>query len=95
MRNTLIMLGLITLSLLIGTIGYRFTGGFTWMDSFLNSAMILTGMGPVHDPVGNGGKFFSAMFALYSGIIFLSAVAIFIFPILKIVMSVNLPPDAE
>lgn len=83
LRNAFIMLVLLSVSLLIGTVGYRLTGGFSWMDSFLNAAMILTGMGPVHDPVGNGGKFFSAMFALYSGIIFLSSVAIFIFPVLE------------
>lgn len=82
-RNTFIMFALLSVSMLVGTVGYRFTGNFSWMDSFLNAAMILTGMGPVHDPVGNGGKFFSAMFALYSGIVFLSSVAIFIFPILQ------------
>lgn len=83
-RNTFIMVGMITVSMVIGTFGYRLTGGFSWMDSFLNAAMILTGMGLVHDPAGNGGKLFSALFALYSGIIFLSAVAIFIFPVLRL-----------
>ncbi len=83
LRNTFIMLGMICFSLLAGTIGYRLTGGFSWMDSFLNATMILTGMGPAHDPESNTGKLFSALFALYSGIIFLSSIAIFIYPILQ------------
>jgi len=83
LRNTIIMLAMISISLLIGTLGYRYTGGFSWMDSYLNAAMILTGMGPVHDPESDVGKLFSGMFALYSGIIFLSAIAIFVFPILQ------------
>lgn len=82
-RNTAIMMAMISVSLIIGMVGYRITGGFSWMDSFLNAAMILTGMGPVHDPDSSLGKLFSGCFALYSGIIFLSAVAIFIFPILQ------------
>jgi hypothetical protein len=82
-RNTVIMLAMLLFSLLVGTIGYRLTGGFSWMDSFLNATMILTGMGPAHDPESNIGKLFSAFFALYSGIIFLSSIAIFIFPILQ------------
>lgn len=83
LRNTIIMLVMISVSLLIGTLGYRYTGGFSWMDSYLNAAMILTGMGPVHDPESDVGKLFSGIFALYSGIIFLSAIAIFVFPILQ------------
>lgn len=83
LRNTAIMVMMISVSLTIGTLGYRATGGFSWMDSFLNATMILTGMGQAHDPESNTGKLFSALFALYSGIIFLSSVAIFIFPILQ------------
>ena len=44
--------------------------------------MILTGMGPIGIIETDGGKIFSALYALYSGIAFLSSAALFISPIL-------------
>ena len=34
-------------SLFFGICGYHFTENLSWLDSFLNAAMILGGMGPV------------------------------------------------
>jgi len=31
----------------VGVIGYQTLAGFSWIDSLLNAAMILEGMGPV------------------------------------------------
>lgn len=38
--------GLVGVSLTLGMVGYRFLAGLNWVDSLLNAAMILTGMGP-------------------------------------------------
>ncbi|HMC28973.1 MAG TPA: hypothetical protein VKM56_14375, partial [Verrucomicrobiae bacterium] len=38
---------ILVLALTIGTLGYHFAAGFSWIDAFLNASMILTGMGPV------------------------------------------------
>lgn len=37
---------LVGVSLLGGMIGYRYLEGMSWIDSFSNAAMILSGMGP-------------------------------------------------
>ena len=37
------------------------------LDSFLNAAMILSGMGPLHNPKTDAGKIFAGLYALYSG----------------------------
>ena len=72
---------LIALSLALGSIGYHLLGGLPWIDALLNAAMILTGMGPVDRMTTSGGKLFAAFYALYSGIAFLTMIAIVAAPI--------------
>ena len=38
---------LIAASLMVGMLGYHYIAEQTWPDSFLNAAMILSGMGPI------------------------------------------------
>src|SRR2546427_7603024 len=63
--------GLIALSLLVGMWGYEHYEHLLWRDAFLNTAMLLGGMGPVDPLHSNGGKGFSGIFALYAGMVFL------------------------
>ncbi|MBK6904631.1 MAG: hypothetical protein IPH04_17965 [Saprospirales bacterium] len=72
---------LIGFSIGIGIFGYHFYGNISWLDAFYNSSMILTGMGPVDRMTTNAGKWFASFYALYSGIAFLSTVAVFIAPL--------------
>jgi hypothetical protein len=56
---------------MVGFWGYQHFAGQNPVDAFLNSSMILSGMGPV-DPIGNdSGKIFAGCYALYSGVFFL------------------------
>lgn len=73
---------IVAISLSGGTIGYGYFGEMPWDDAFLNASMILTGMGPVNPMKTTAGKLFSASYALYSGLAFLSMVAIVIAPVL-------------
>jgi len=50
----------LTFSLAIGVWGYHLFGNLTYMDSFLNASMILTGMGPVNRMATDAGKLFSS-----------------------------------
>ena len=72
---------LIAASLSIGVVGYHHYAGLTWIDSLLNASMILTGMGPVSPMESEAAKIFSSFYALFSGIAFLSTVAIFLSPL--------------
>lgn len=65
----------------LGTAGYHYWGHLAWIDSFLNAAMILTGMGPVDHLDSDIGKVFAAFYALFSGISFLTFVAVLFAPI--------------
>jgi hypothetical protein len=69
--------------LAIGTIGYHCaTNPFsTWIDSFHNASMILSGMGPViTEGFSGGGKIFSSLYALFSGIVFVGAMGFLFAP---------------
>jgi hypothetical protein len=69
-------------SLLLGMAGYMYYESLPWRDAFLNSAMLLGGMGPVDSPKTDGGKLFAGMYALYAGLVFLVAVAVVLSPVL-------------
>jgi hypothetical protein len=73
---------LIFFSVLIGTLGYHHFGQISWIDSFHMTCMILTGMGPVADMTNPTAKIFSSIYALYSGVAFLSITAVFFAPII-------------
>jgi len=72
---------LILLSLFAGMLGYHELEGVSWIDSFLNAAMLLGGMGPVGDVPNQAGKIFAGLFALYSGLVFLAVTALVLLPI--------------
>lgn len=80
-RNFLVSLGVVAFSLTIGTAGYCYFGGLPFEDGFLNASMILTGMGPVDRMTTTGGKLFAAFYALYSGLAFLTMVAVLLAPV--------------
>ena len=70
------------ISLLIGVLGYHILAGLPWVDSFLNASMILGGMGPVDTLTTKGAKIFAGCYALFSGVAFISGMAVFVTPIL-------------
>ena len=72
---------MIAASLGFGAWGYHVFGGLAWIDALLNAAMILTGMGPVDAMKTSGGKLFATFYCLFSGIVFLSLMAILLAPI--------------
>jgi hypothetical protein len=72
---------LILLSLVIGMAGYHLFEGLSWVDAFLNAAMLMGGMGPVNALLTDAGKIFAGVYALYCGMILLIAVGILAVPI--------------
>ena len=80
-RSALIAWLLIGGSLGIGVLGYHFAAGLGWLDSLLNASMILTGMGPVDPVTSPAGKWFASAYALFSGVAFLTIVAVLLAPV--------------
>jgi len=72
---------LVVVSLLIGIAGYAGLEHLDFVDAFLNAAMILSGMGPLHSPQTTTGKLFAGIYALYSGFAVIAITAIAIAPV--------------
>lgn len=81
-RNTLIGFGMILTSLGIGMAGYHHYENMSWIDAYVNAAMILSGMGPVSNLQTDAGKIFAGTYALFSGILFLVIIAIIFGPVI-------------
>jgi hypothetical protein len=77
---------LLAASLALGMAGYVVFEKLSWMDAFLNSAMLLGGMGPVNAPQTEAGKFFAGVYALYAGLVFIVTAALLFTPVLHRVM---------
>jgi hypothetical protein len=72
---------LVVISLVIGMIGYHWLEHLSWIDAFLNAAMLLGGMGPVNTPATDSGKLFAGFYALYCGIVVIAVAGIILAPI--------------
>lgn len=87
-KYLLFSLILIAFSLLLGILGYHYFGNLSLLDSFHMSSMILTGMGPVAEMATTGAKIFSSIYALYSGIAFLTITAVFLSPVIHRILHI-------
>jgi hypothetical protein len=72
---------LIGASLSIGVAGYHFIARLGLVDSILNASMILAGMGPVETMTTVPAKLFASAYALFSGVVFISATGILLTPV--------------
>ena len=85
-RHALVAMSVIAVSLAIGMAGYCGFEHLSLLDGFLNSAMLLGGMGPVNAPVTPAGKLFAGFFALYAGLVFIVTAALLFTPLLHRLM---------
>ena len=81
-RNSFMGFGLILAALFIGMIGYHLFEQMSWVDSFLNASMILSGMGPAATLITTPGKIFAGCYALFSGLAFIAIVVIMLSPLI-------------
>ncbi len=65
----------------LGMLGYRILENMSWLDAFLNAAMILSGMGPVGPLQTPAGKLFAGCYALFSGLVFISVTGVLFAPV--------------
>ena len=65
----------------VGMTCYHLLAGLPWVDSFLNAAMIVGGMGPVDLLREPSAKIFAGIYAILSGVIFLSIFGFLIAPV--------------
>ena len=84
--HLLVGLGVIGASLVAGMAGYVAFEHLSWLDAFLNAAMLLGGMGPVDMPQTEAGKLFAGLYALYAGLVLIVVAALLITPVVHRVL---------
>lgn len=85
-QHALVAVALVAFSVALGMAGYSGFEHLGALDSFLNTAMLLGGMGPVNAPVTSAGKLFAGFFALYAGLVFIVTAALLFTPLLHRLM---------
>lgn len=70
----------LTASLAVGMWGYGHYEHLPWRDAFLNSAMLLGGMGPVKQDLSEPGKLFAGLYALYAGLVVIAVTGLLLAP---------------
>jgi len=89
-------LGLIAGSLAIGMLGYHFFEGMSWLDAYLNAAMLLGGMGPVGELHHAAAKVFAGLYAMFSGLLLLVSVGVMLAPVFhRFLHRFHLDPDSD
>ena len=87
---------ILAVSLAVGMAGYRVFERLEWVSAFLNSAMLLGGMGPVDAPQTRGGKLFAGFYALYAGLVFIVVGGLVVAPALhRLLHRVHLGDDSR
>jgi hypothetical protein len=92
------------LPLVVGTLAsgmaiYRYVEGLGWSDAFLNSAMLLGGMGPV-DPLHTTlGKWLAGIYALFAGLVVIVVAGAMLAPVVHHVLvkhhrEMHMPKDS-
>jgi len=81
LAHALLAFGIIGVSLAIGMAGYCGLEHLDTLDGFLNTAMLLGGMGPVNNPATPGGKLFAGLYALYCGLVVIAVAGIVLAPV--------------
>ncbi len=71
---------LLVASLAFGMWGYSHYEHLPWRDAFLNSAMLLGGMGPVKQDLSESGKVFAGLYALYAGLVVIAVTGLLLAP---------------
>jgi len=68
-------------ALMLGMTGFHTLESLPWLDSFLETSMLLGGMGPIHTPVTETGKLFAGCYALLCGLLFIVVAGLIIAPV--------------
>jgi hypothetical protein len=80
LKNLFFASVILLICLLIGVLGYHYCAHISWIDSIHNASMILSGMGPVVEIKNTAGKLFSSVYALFSGVAFITNIGIILAP---------------
>ena len=83
-------------TLFAGMAIYRYVEQLSWADAFLNSAMLLGGMGPINPLKTTLGKWLAGTYALFAGLVFLVLAGVMLAPVIHhVLVRAHLELNAE
>jgi len=87
-QHAIALVALVLSALALGIAIYHWGAKLSWIDAFLNAAMILGGMGPVSLLTGASGtaKLLAGCYALFSGLVFLVIAGAMLAPLVHTVL---------
>jgi hypothetical protein len=65
----------------LGAVGYRCFEGMSWVDAAIDSAMVITGNGPIVELKTSGGRIFAALDALAGAGMYVIVAGVLLMPI--------------
>lgn len=81
LKHALVVLGLLIVSVLVGTLGFVSIEGHSLKDAILHSTHILAGLGLIELPESYAGRIFVALYGLYASLFFLAAFSVIFAPV--------------
>jgi hypothetical protein len=85
-RSVLVSLIILLATILGGTLSFHLIEGYSPIDAFLNSVMIMTGVGTVGTITTDAGKILTGIYSIISTLIFFTTLAIIFTPVLHRVL---------
>jgi hypothetical protein len=93
--NVLVALVAIAFSLAVG-MGVYLSAGMSWVDSFYNASMILSGMGPAGALPSDGAKIAAGLYALWSGLLLIGVSGLVLAPVFhRVLHGLHVPDDDD
>lgn len=87
-------LGMDVAIICLGALGFHSVENLGWLDSFLNTAMIITGNGPPYQAQTEAGKLFQIAFGILGVIMFVLVVSVILVPVLhRVLHSFSIEPE--
>lgn len=81
LRHGIMALATIVVALAIGMAGYMGFEGMGLIDAFVNSAMILSGMGPMGELQHDSAKVFAGIYAIVCGLLIFAIAGLMLVPV--------------
>ena len=80
-KNVVVAVIVTTFFWSLGAVGFYFLGTADITDAYYNASMLMTGMGPTTPNPSDALKWFASVYALLSGVVYLSTIGLMLAPI--------------